>query len=464
MKNIVIIGSGLAGSILANLLKDDFTVTILEKGGDKITIPLKKFVSRKLGDSVTYCNGVGGTTNLWHNGLIKMPKLDEYTNFSKIIQNSEYYADKAAKCLKFPTSFLTERKKRLDEYQEMLNSIHIKHDLDTILIPKCDTKIVVDSNVKIYKNVAKINYLWGDYNNICSVEFTTTTGECTILNSDYILVCAGGIGSPTVISNILKNININITNSKLGVGFIDHPMGFVGKIKVKKEYRKIFKNFVNKNNGSYFSRCGLVVKEKEYSHICYFRPAYSTSNRIDIYKFKSFLGTSTLKEKIKCIFDKRLYHPDILLEILMHFTSIQFNNGVYSLWFVFEQKKANSNNTIVPSNDIDTIDWKINEGEQNNYLSSIQSIKKSLLPLIETINVVENNIDDYLWSAAHHSGSISFGNKPENIDENLRINGTSNVYVCDGSVIEQHSYANTGLTIAQLCYRLHEYLINKEKL
>ncbi|MDE1474600.1 hypothetical protein KKJ01_09910 [Xenorhabdus bovienii] len=242
MKDIIIIGSGLAGSTLANLLKDDFSVTVLEKGGDEITIPPKKFVSRKLGDSVTYCNGVGGTTNLWHNGLIKMPKLDEHTNFSKIIQDLEYYADKAAKYLKFPTSFLTERKKRLDEYQEMFNSVHLKHDLDTILIPKCDTKVVIDSNVKIYKNVVKINYLWGDYNNIFSVESTTKTGESIVLNSDYILVCAGGIGSPTVISNILKKMNI--TNSKLSVGFIDHPMGFVGKIKVKKEYRNIFKNFV----------------------------------------------------------------------------------------------------------------------------------------------------------------------------------------------------------------------------
>jgi hypothetical protein len=32
------------------------------------------------------------------------------------------------------------------------------------------------------------------------------------------------------------------------------------------------------------------------------------------------------------------------------------------------------------------------------------------------------------------------------------------VYVCDGSVIQEHSYANTGLTIGQLALRLSEEL------
>jgi choline dehydrogenase-like flavoprotein len=37
-----------------------------------------------------------------------------------------------------------------------------------------------------------------------------------------------------------------------------------------------------------------------------------------------------------------------------------------------------------------------------------------------------------------------------------------NVYVCDGSVIQEHSYANTGLTIGQLALRLAERVLNVE--
>jgi choline dehydrogenase-like flavoprotein len=40
------------------------------------------------------------------------------------------------------------------------------------------------------------------------------------------------------------------------------------------------------------------------------------------------------------------------------------------------------------------------------------------------------------------------------IDRDLKLKFCDNVYVCDGSVIQEHSYANTGLAIGQLAFRL----------
>lgn len=462
MKNIIIIGSGLAGSTLANLLINRFHVTILEKGSDEISIPPKNYIKRKLGDSITYCHGTGGTTNLWHNGLITLPPSDDGSVFSEIIKSLDIYTDKAACLLKFPGSYTKERETQLIYYYDKFKAIDISNKLDTILVPKCQAKINLDERVKIYHDVTNINYNFINDNTINSIDILTKNNNNYKLKADYIIICAGGIGTPTVVSNILESKKIPANS--LGDGFIDHPMGFIGKIKVKKEYRDIFKDFVNKNHANYTSRCGIVIENNKYSHICYFRPACTMTNSMKIYKFKSFLGTSTLKEKIKCIFDKRFYHPDILLEVLMHFTSVQIDNGVYSLWLVFEQKKSDSKNSVIPNNDIDTINWEINKTEESNYLTAINDIKNKLLPFAEKINIVENNINDYLWSAAHHSGTISFGDNPENIDSNLKLNSISNVYICDGSVIQNHSYTNTGLTIAQLCCRLYDYLNDKENI
>ena len=65
--------------------------------------------------------------------------------------------------------------------------------------------------------------------------------------------------------------------------------------------------------------------------------------------------------------------------------------------------------------------------------------------------------EEWLWSAAHHSGTISLGNKENDIvDKDLKLNACENVFVCDGSVIQEHSYANTGLTIGSLAMRLAE--------
>ncbi len=44
------------------------------------------------------------------------------------------------------------------------------------------------------------------------------------------------------------------------------------------------------------------------------------------------------------------------------------------------------------------------------------------------------------------------------VDTNLKLRHFDNVFVCDGSVIQEHSYANTGLTIAQLAFRLAKHI------
>jgi choline dehydrogenase-like flavoprotein len=67
MKSVVVIGSGLAGSLISNELARDCRVTLLEAGRrDRITYPEVEFVNKDFGVVKTFCIG-GGTTNLWHN-------------------------------------------------------------------------------------------------------------------------------------------------------------------------------------------------------------------------------------------------------------------------------------------------------------------------------------------------------------------------------------------------------------
>ena len=73
----VVIGSGLAGSLVSNALADSFNVTVLEIGPqDRTVYPDVRFVNKKLAEVDTFCHGAGGTTNLWHNGLIPIRTTD----------------------------------------------------------------------------------------------------------------------------------------------------------------------------------------------------------------------------------------------------------------------------------------------------------------------------------------------------------------------------------------------------
>ena len=80
--------------------------------------------------------------------------------------------------------------------------------------------------------------------------------------------------------------------------------------------------------------------------------------------------------------------------------------------------------------------------------------------IADEINLKTDIDEDWLWSHAHHSGTISMGKNTDScVDQDLKLHSCDNVFVCDGSIIQEHSYANTGLTIGQLAMRLAERVL-----
>ena len=61
------------------------------------------------------------------------------------------------------------------------------------------------------------------------------------ITPDLVIVAAGTFGSPAIVKNILESLNINPKN--LGKGLIDHPVGFLGKVKFNKQQSVIMHKF-----------------------------------------------------------------------------------------------------------------------------------------------------------------------------------------------------------------------------
>jgi choline dehydrogenase-like flavoprotein len=90
----------------------------------------------------------------------------------------------------------------------------------------------------------------------------------------------------------------------------------------------------------------------------------------------------------------------------------------------------------------------------------LKKLNGMLLTISDKLNIKMPITDEWLWSAAHHSGTVPIGNTADDlIDRDLKLNFCDNIFVCDGSVIQEHSYANTGLTIGQLSMRLSERVL-----
>ena len=76
-KRVVVIGAGLCGSVVSTLLRNDFDVTVVEQGHKKK--PLFNDVDCTTGElntSINRAEGLGGTTNYWHNALIELDDKD----------------------------------------------------------------------------------------------------------------------------------------------------------------------------------------------------------------------------------------------------------------------------------------------------------------------------------------------------------------------------------------------------
>jgi choline dehydrogenase-like flavoprotein len=148
-----------------------------------------------------------------------------------------------------------------------------------------------------------------------------------------------------------------------------------------------------------------------------------------------------------------MFHPDIIQEVMAHLFNIRVVTNNFSVWAVFEQKKGDSYvETCDSSNEV--VSWSISPSEIDNYSEAIIEFLKKLEPYLEASIFVSRNLSDYLWSAAHHSGTCSIGDSIGIVDSDLKLKGIANAFVCDGSVIPEHSYANTGLTITKLALRL----------
>jgi len=454
-KKIVVIGSGLAGSLICNELVQKFDVTLLEKGvKGRIKYPDLRFLNKKFAEVKTCCYGAGGTTNLWHNGLIPISIEDvSDADFREILIDADSYMDRTAAALYYTgNSYAADYRQLKEEVRSFSSALaSFPHGIDCLVYPKFFRKLSVSSDVNVIYSVEKINF--GHENGRISSVRYSIGGQSYLLKPDVIVLAAGTLGTPGLVQKITQSVGEG--GARAGTGFIDHPMGFVGKVKFKKGIADTIKKFSSYDKGEYVSRNAVRLKSAcgRYSACAFFRPALTMDNRLAIYKYKSSLGASNGLARLKNIFSVKLFHPDIVAEIFAHLFGVNLPGRIYNIMFLAEQKRGGS--SIREEGGSIQVDWTVADEEMSIYRTMLAELRQTLLDLADDVKIETDLSDEWLWSAAHHSGTTSIGSTENDLlDLNLKLKCCDNVYVCDGSVIQEHSYANTGLTIGQLALRL----------
>jgi hypothetical protein len=462
-KKVVVIGGGLAGCLLCNELAGQAEVTLLEVGRkDAIYYPSIGFDRKHLAAVPTFCFGGGGTTNLWHNGLIPI-RMDDVSDpsFGKVLNEAQAFTDRAAAALYFAHEpYSTACKKVVSEIGDIAARLGVFPDgLDCLIYPKKFKPLTVDPRVGAFYQVARIDFICEGRQLIKVLAICGT--ETRELAADVVIVAAGALGSPKILSTLMATAGARYES--LGTGFIDHPMGFVGKVRFKAEAAEGFRQLSMLDKGSYVSRNALRLKSDcgKYTCAAFLRPALTMDNSLSIYKYKSLLGASSGMARIKNAFSWKIFHPDIIAEIVSHLFGWNIPSKTYNILFIAEQKRGS--NRVYYDGDQLRVDWSVSKEELAIYRSLLEKLGGLLTQVADEVNIETLITEDWLWSAAHHSGTTLLGTGDDAlIDQDLKLKCCDNVYVCDGSVIQEHSYANTGLTIGQLALRLAERVLNVE--
>ena len=455
----MIIGSGLAGSVLANELAGENDVTVLETGpATGFVYPPFRSTNKQLAHINTFCHGAGGGTNLWHNGLIPIDPDDvSNTLFRQVLGDSSDYIDKAASRLHMRgTSYCAEYAAAKKTSEVLGDRIGAFADgVDSLIYPKSYTPLVLRDSIQAFFGVSDLQFRSGG-SGVSEALFTADNAEQR-LPIDSLIICCGSFGTPIVLERLLESAGHDLHDT--GKGLIDHPMGFVGKVRFPRSISDAVGRFALQDAGSYEFRSAVRLRSEcgEYTGCVFFRPAITMTNKLETYIYKSMLGASKGRKRLRHALSPRILHPDIIAEIVSHLLPVSIPTRTYSILFMGEQRDRR-NRVFGTERDL-RVDWSISRQELEIYNGMIRRLTKMLEGSAESLVVNANLDSSWLWSGAHHSGTTAMGSdKPGSIDRNLRVNGLDNAFVCDASVIQEHSYANTGLTIGQLALRLADHI------
>jgi hypothetical protein len=412
-------------------------------------------------------SGIGGTSNFWHGGLTVLDKTDvegrspipyhELRNYyaravtllraddhrysldaieAPLAAPVEGFGDFGeafrAKALLYPdrpfsTLPLIERARKLHGLQ---------------LVPNVEVRrLVSDGN-------RRIAYAEG---------VDVKSGAARSFPADIFILSAGGLGSPKILLQSAERCPA-LGRVPIGRFLIDHPTGFVFKAKLRR--RMDLRPLFGISRGGYKLRYGFALRENRLdladfrNHILYLRPAISMKDPSSYDFLKRRLVSYRGRRPSALDFVQLLRHADLL------FDAVNFRYGFshatrYVSGLVFAEQFPDRDACMSLFDGATfTIKWNFSEADSRSLDKFIAVFAQSYSYLFEAFQAFPP-LGARLDSAGHHSGACRMASAPGDgvVDADLRVFGTENLFVVDGSVLAYAGHANTGLTIAALALK-----------
>lgn len=457
---ITIIGSGLAGAILAHRLSDVAEVTVVEQGDDTSDHPVEIVDAGYPANLSPHVgSGPGGSTRFWHNGLIRIPasnlarwplargELDRW-----IAEARHLLGGAPEEAIQGDIAAL----------QRAYTAVGLPPDLfgEPLYYPKSRSNIwkrlKAGRSADLVRGRARSLAIAPD-GRICGV----VLDHGGFVESDYVIVAAGGLGTPVLLQHLLDRDGNEIA-AQAGFNYEDHPLAFVADFSAPVEFSRLFNYPCNGGRGRL--RLPLVAQHDGVDVAFYIRPGvrWSSDKRTRV---KSSLNDLRNKPLALKNYIRLMSNFDDILDILSFKLGIAVPTTHFSLLMVAGQPPS-THRAIYEEAQTGRIirDWRFSDDYLATLRGAIAAMLARLSPVIGDICLHDDWVAT-VQSSAHHSGTARMGLTAADgvCNTDGKVFGLPNLFVCDGSLIPDSGYANTGLTIAALALRMADFL-RREKL
>jgi hypothetical protein len=440
MAAIVIIGAGLAGSLIASKLADRHRITVIEQSSANKPVRVADR-GRPAALDAHAGSGFGGTTYLWHNGLIELEDGD-FGTWPLPAHEVAARIPAAHEALSgAPIGLMREIG---EELRARLEHEGLPHRLlgKPLFYPVKRRNVWQSEHLRerqVATVIGHVERLAIDDGG--RVRGAWLAGRTEPVAGDVFVLAAGGLGSPLILQATRDGDFANA-----GRFYADHPAAFVGEITVRANLNRLWNRFDRRLGGSL--RVPLVIATPRQKFAFYLRPAGPTAIKVK----------SVLSDLRNAPFNPRNYarllmHSNDIVEALSLRAGINIPTRRFVLYMLAEQLPQDGI-AVEARGDGVVRDWRLGEDFLAAARAAIARLLAELAPIVERASVFANWPDD-IQTAAHHSGTCRMAAAAASgvCDRDGRVFGTANLFVCDGSVLPAAGYANTGLTIGALALR-----------
>jgi len=498
--DICIVGSGPSSYFLTKSLLESnpkLKVVVLEAGKGKIDTgsPLSQRQSYghdfKLKPTINI--GKGGTSQLWHNVLAPLDRNDfDYRSWIPMsgwpisLDELETYYQSVAQFFGFDYSifeapnkffqFDTESSKvKID--QDVFKHKVFVHPLKYLRTDRTFKQLSKKYPSLVFKQpVIALRFHRTGLNDVLEVYDQNTCSFESIRANNYVL-SAGALNNPEI---LLNSPHFAKTLPLLGKCLMDHPMGNFYQYRYdEKVEAKLYSGI--KFQKQHAVKAALTLKDDlQEKHglgnsALYLRPSFSEgyNNKSEELKLKLL----TVRSKIMSFKVPFGEISDLAQDLNMVSQIIQYKTGFLSshdltdCMFVTEQRPSRDSNALLTDkiniygNYQTNVNWNVCDKDLNEVTELYSIISNHLMHLNGASSTYDPSY--YSWrqrlsSAAHHLGTARMSTDAGSgcVDSNLKIFGSNNVYVCDGSVFPTSGNANPTFTCMALAERLGRYLTN----